>query len=471
MSKALLALLAAANTAAAVAAPDSGHAPRGSARRDVPPLKFEKYTLDNGLEVILHEDHSTPVVAVNTWYKVGSADERPGRTGFAHLFEHVMFMGSEHVPVGAFDRLLEGAGANNNGSTAQDRTNYFEWLPSNALPLALWLDADRMGWLLPTMDQKKLDVQRDVVKNERRESVDNVPYGRADETMLAALYPAGHPYSWDVIGSMADLGAATLEDVKQFFRTYYAPNNATLTIAGDFDPDSAKAWVRRYFGDIPRGPALPPRPDPAPVRLARDTVLVLEDRVQLPRFFYRWPTAKLYAPDDAPLDLLAFILAGDKTSRLYRTLVYERQVAQEVNAAQFSGRLAGHFTVDVTPKPGQALAPLARAVDDEIRRIAEQGIDEREVARARNSYEASFLDRLASVLQKADLLNSYNYLAGTPDYVRQDAARYRAVTAADVQRAARTYLRQPKVVLSVVPEGRRALALRAAGGSGVRVTK
>ena len=453
MGKALLAIVAA-------AALDS-----------VPPLKFEKYTLDNGLEVILHEDHSTPVVAVNTWYHVGSGDERPGRTGFAHLFEHVMFMGSENVPVGAFDRLLEAAGANNNGTTSPDRTSYFEWLPSNALPLALWLDADRMGRLLPTMDQKKLDLQRDVVKNERREGVDNVPYGRAEETLLAALYPAGHPYSWDVIGSMADLSAATLDDVKGFFRTYYAPNNATVTIAGDFDPDSAKAWVRRYFGGIPRGPALPPRPDPAPVRLARDTVLVLEDQVQLPRFFYRWPTVKLYAADDAALDVLAFILGGDKTSRLYRTLVYERQVAQEVHAAQLSGRLAGHFTVDVIPGEGRAPAPLARAVDDAIRRIAEQGVSAREVARARTSFETRLLDQLASVNQKADLLNAYNYLAGTPDFVRQDAARYAAVTAADVQRVARAYLRQPKVVLTVVPEGRRALALRAAGGSGVRVAK
>jgi zinc protease len=230
MSKALLALTFASLGARLAAAPVDS----------VPALRFEKYTLDNGLEVILHEDHSTPVVAVNTWYHVGSGDERPGRTGFAHLFEHVMFMGSENVPVGSFDRWLEAAGANNNGTTSTDRTSYFEWLPSNALPLALWLDADRMGRLLPTMDQKKLDLQRDVVKNERREGVDNVPYGRAEETMLAALYPAGHPYSWDVIGSMADLSAATLDDVKGFFRTYYAPNNATLTIAGDFDPDSAR---------------------------------------------------------------------------------------------------------------------------------------------------------------------------------------------------------------------------------------
>ena len=220
----------------------------------IPPLTNERYTLDNGLTVILHEDRSTPMVAVNVWYRVGSGDEQPGRTGFAHLFEHVMFMGSQNVPERAFDQWLEAAGANNNGSTTRDRTNYYEWMPSNALPLALWLEADRMGWLLPTMDQAKLDLQRDVVKNERRQSYDNVPYGRAFETILAAVFPAGHPYSWPTIGSMADLSAASLEDVKQFFRTYYAPNNATLAIAGDFNRDSVKVWVERYFGEIPRGP-------------------------------------------------------------------------------------------------------------------------------------------------------------------------------------------------------------------------
>jgi len=219
--------------------------------QEIPRLKFEKYTLPNGLEVILHEDHSTPIISVNTWFKVGSGDEKPGRTGFAHLFEHIMFMGSEHVAVGAFDKLLESAGATNNGSTTEDRTNYYENVPSNALALALWLDADRMGYLLPTMDLAKLDLQRDVVKNERRQGVDNVPYGRADEVILAALYPKNHPYSWSVIGSMADLSAASLDDVKDFFRTYYAPNNATLSIAGDFDPKEAKRLVAKYFSAIP----------------------------------------------------------------------------------------------------------------------------------------------------------------------------------------------------------------------------
>ena len=447
--------------AAATGGAQDAPAPPGA----LPRLAFEKYTLPNGLEVILHQDRSVPVVSVNTWYKVGSGDEQVGRTGFAHLFEHVMFMGSENVPVGAFDQWLEAAGANNNGSTNQDRTNYYEWMPANALPLALWLDADRMGWLLPTMDQAKLDVQRDVVKNERREGVDNQPYGRAVETLFAALFPKGHPYSWDVIGSMADLSAAALEDVKGFFRTYYAPNNATIAIAGDFDADSAKAWVARYFGDIPRGRQAVTRPQVPPVTVARDTFLVLEDQVQLPRLYYAWHSVKLFHDDDAALDVLAYSLAGDKNSRLYRSLVYEKQVAQEVNAFQFSGRVDGAFFVDVTPKPGQAPARMAQLVNDELRRVAAEGVTERELARAKNSIRTNLLDRLASVRGKADQLNFYNYFAGTPDYLQQDADRYNRVTAADVRRVAERYLGAPRVVLTVVPQGETKMMVTAAGSA------
>jgi zinc protease len=430
-----------------------------------PRISFEKYTLPNGLQVILHEDHSTPIVAVNTWYLVGSGDEQPGRTGFAHLFEHIMFMGSQNVPVGMFDQWLEAAGADNNGSTTEDRTNYYEVLPSNALELALWLDADRMGWLLPTMDLAKVDLQRDVVKNERRQSYDNVPYGRADETILAALYPSSHPYSWPVIGSMADLSAATLDDTKNFFRTYYAPNNATLAIAGDFDPAVAKQLVEKYFGSIPRGPAVNRRTSVPPVVIPSDKFLVLEDKVQLPRLFYTWPTVRLFAPDDAALDILAQVLANDKNSRLYKKLVYDLQVAQSVRAFQESSRLTGKFQVDVLPKPGQAPASIDKLVQAEIAGIINNGITERELVRAQNSYRAQFLDRIASVLGKADALNSYNYFAGTPDYVQQDAARYDRVTVADVQRVASTYLGKPKIVLTVVPEGKKELMLSAAGGA------
>jgi len=428
-----------------------------AAAQSVPPIPYEKYTLPNGLEVILAEDHSVPIVAVNTWYKVGSGDEIAGRTGFAHLFEHIMFMGSENVPVGKFDQWLEAAGANNNGSTTDDRTNYYEWMPSNALPLALWLDADRMGRLLPTMDLPKVDVQRDVVKNERRQSYDNVPYGRAYETILTALYPASHPYSHPTIGSMADLSAASLDDVKNFFRTYYAPNNATLSIVGDFERDSVKKLIQLYFGGIPRGPALPPRPQITSQPVPKDTFLVLEDKVQLPRLYYAWRGVKAFHDDDAPLDVAAYVLAGDKNSRLYKRLVYDMQVAQDVSAFNNSQRLDGSFQILVTPKPGHTPVEMAKLVNEELQKLMTEGITARELARAQNSTRAQFLDRLASDLGKADQLNYYNYFVGTPDYARQDAARYDRVTLADVKRVTALYLGKPRVTLTVVPEGKRDL--------------
>jgi zinc protease len=434
-----------------------------AAAQAIPPITHEKYTLPNGLEVILHHDTSVPLVAVNVWYKVGSGDEKPGRTGFAHLFEHIMFMGSENVPVGKFDQWLEAAGANNNGSTNTDRTNYFEWMPSNTLPLALWLEADRMGYLLPTMDQAKLDVQRDVVKNERRQSYDNVPYGRAYETIIGALFPKSHPYSWPVIGYMTDLSAAQLEDVKDFFRTYYAPNNATLTIAGDFNRDSVRTWVERYFSRIPRGPQEPPRPTVPAVSIARDTFLVLEDKVQLPRLYNAWHTVKIFHQDDGALDVLSYVLAGDKNSRLYKRLVYDLQIAQDVSANQSSGRIDGWFQIAVTPKPGQTPARMAQIVSEELNLLISEGITGRELARAQNTFRARFLDQLATVLGKADQLNLYNYYAGTPDFVREDAARYDRVTAADVQRVARTYLGKPRVVLTIVPEGKKDMMVTAGG--------
>ncbi len=434
-----------------------------AAAQSVPRLQYEKRTLPNGLEIILHEDHSTPIVVVNTWYKVGSGDEKPGRTGFAHLFEHVMFMGSQNVPVGAFDKWLEAAGANNNGSTSPDRTNYYESAPSNALPLALWLDADRMGKLLPVMDQAKLDLQRDVVKNERRQNYDNAPYGTATETIMAALYPASHPYHNTPIGSLKDLTAASLEDVKEFFRTYYAPNNATMVIAGDFNRDSVLVWMNRYFANIPRGTQMPTRPVVVPVASLRDTFLVIEDRVTLPRLYHTWPGGRIFAPDDAPLDVLADVVAGDKNSRLYKRLVFDMQVAQDVRATNVSNKLDGYFQIVVTPKPGRTPAEMAAVVQEELERIVRDGVTPRELARSLNTRRARFLDELASVLGKSEQLAMYNYFAGTPDYTQQDAMRYDRVTAADVQRVAAQYLAKPKVVLTVVPQGKRELAVM--GGS------
>jgi zinc protease len=321
-----------------------------------------------------------------------------------------------------------------------------------------------MGFLLPTMDKAKLDLQREVVKNERREGVDNAPYGKADETILAALYPAGHPYSWSVIGSMTDLDAASVEDVSQFFRTYYAPNNASIAIAGDFKPAEAKRLVELYFGGIPRGPAMPARPNVPPVVLAKDTFMVLEDRVQLPRAFYDWPTVKLFDKDDASLDVLASVLANGKNSRLYKRLVYDMQVAQNVSASQISNKLAGRFEIDVTPKPGQSLAAIDKVVQEELNKVMNEQITERELERVRNSFRSGFLNRLGSNLGKSEILNNYNYMAGNPDYVQQDAARYDAVTRADVQRVAKTYLGKPKVVLTVVPEGKKDMMLTMTAG-------
>ncbi|MBL0172943.1 MAG: insulinase family protein [Gemmatimonadaceae bacterium] len=453
-------LLATAIVLACVAVPLAAQAPQA------PRIPFEKFTLPNGLEVILHVDRSVPIVTVNGWYKVGSGDEKPGRTGFAHLFEHIMFMGSEHVPVGKFDEWLEAAGANNNGSTTNDRTNYYETGPSNALPLMLWLDADRMGWLLPTMDKPKVDLQRDVVKNERRQNTDNVPYGRAFETLLPVMFPPDHPYSWPVIGSLTDLSKASLDDVKEFFRKYYAPNNASIAIAGDFNPDSAKVWVRKYFGSIPRNTDAPVRPTVPMVRLAKDTVLVLEDRVQLPRLYYAWHGTKALSADEPAVDALSQILAGGKSSRLYRTLVYEKQIAQDVNMGNDANKLDGMILLTSTAKPGVHPRQIAAELDAAIREVADNGITERELTRVKNGVRASLLDELSSVLGKADRLNYYNYFAGTPEYIEQDLARYERLTAADVQRAARTFVAgRPKIILTVVPEGKKELAFAPGGAN------
>lgn len=459
----LLATAGLAVTAMAAIAP----APLGAQK--APSIPHEKYTLPNGLEVILHVDRSVPIVAVENFYKVGSGDEKPGRTGFAHLFEHVMFMGSQNVPVGKFDEWLEAAGASNNGSTNFDRTNYYETGPSNALPLMLWLDADRMGWLLPTMDQSKLDLQRDVVKNERRQGVDNAPYGKADETILPVLFPKGHPYSWDVIGSMDDLSAAALDDVKDFFRLYYAPDNATITIAGDFEPDSAKAWITKYFGRIPRNATPITRPTAPAITLTRDTVLVLEDRVQLPRVYYTWHGVKAFSADDAALDAVADIVAGGKSSRLYRTLVYEKQLAQDVRMSNQSQKLDGMIQLVVTAKPGVPPQELDAEITRTLTALIAEGPTERELTRIKNGMRASMLDGLSNVASKAFRLSYYNYFTGQPDFLAQDLARYEGLTAAAVQRAARTYLAgTPRVVLTIVPEGKAALALTVATLGGIK---
>src|SRR3990172_806151 len=346
-------------------------------------IPYSEYTLDNGLRVILHQDHTLPIVSVNTWYHVGSGSEKPGRTGFAHLFEHLMFEGSANVPEGKFDDWLEAAGGNNNGSTNSDRTNYWEDAPGNALELAIFLEADRMGHLLETMSPSKVDGQRDVVKNERRQSYENRPYGMADITLQENLFPPNHPYHWPTIGSMEDLSAASYEDVVGFFRTYYAPNNASVVIAGDIDTARTMELVRKWFSPIPAGPPVPPIAPPA-AYLTAEKRLVMEDRAQLPRLYMCWMTPPSFMPGDAEMDILGGVLTSGKNSRLYKRLVYDMQIAQDVGAHQSSEALESTFSIVVTAKSGHTLAEIEQVVQEEIDKLKRTPPDARELARIVN---------------------------------------------------------------------------------------
>jgi zinc protease len=416
-------------------------------------VPFETYTLPNGLTVILSPDKTTPTVAVNVWYKVGSKNEAVGRTGFAHLFEHVMFTGSGNVPYGLHDKLTEGVGGQNNGTTNNDRTTYYETVPSNYLESALWLEADRMGYLLDALDLAKLNAQRDIVKNERRQGMDNQPYGRAGEILAKATYPATHPYSWSVIGSMEDLSAASEEDVKSFFRLYYAPNNAYLSIVGDFDPPQTKAWVTRYFGDIPRGKPIT-RPRIAPVTLSAETRLVYEDRVQVPRLYVQWPTVGEQHDDRFALDVLGTILTGARTARLTKALVYDEQAAAAVQAGQSTNEDVGEFFLMITPRPGHTLTALEAATDAIIERLKKDGPTSEEIQKAIAGEELGFVSNLESNLGKAFQLADGAGYHGDAGYFRTAYQKTLSVTAEDVKRVANKYLTGGRVVLSVVPVGK-----------------
>lgn len=435
---------------AAVQRPPSGGSSAGS---DTIRIPFESYTLPNGLTVILSADHTTPTVAVNVWYHVGSKNEMPGRTGFAHLFEHIMFTGSGHVPYGLHDKLTEGVGGGNNGTTSNDRTTYFETVPSNYLESALWLESDRMGFLLDKLDIAKLNAQRDIVKNERRQSYENQPYGLVSEILSHATYPASHPYSWSVIGSMADLSAASEEDVKNFFRLYYAPNNAFLAVVGDFDPAQARAWVAKYFGDISRGKPVT-RPSAPPVTLASGQRLVYEDRVQVPRLYIEWPTVGVKNDDQYALDVLGSILTGPRTARLTKALVYDQQAAASVSAYQSSNEDVGEFFLMVIPRPNHSLTDLEASADAIIEKLKKEGPTEDEIRRAAAGDELAFLRGLESNLGKAMTLCDGAGFHGDPGYFRTEYQKSQAVTAADVKRVANKYLTDGRVVLSVVPLGK-----------------
>ena len=445
--------------AIALGAPAHGQAtaPRVETTRGPVTLTYETYRLPNGLNVILSRDADVPVVAVNLWYHVGSADEAPGRTGLAHLFEHMMFQGSKHIREDQHSRIVEEAGGAPNGSTNADRTNYYQAVPSNFLETVLWLESDRMGLLLPAITQAKLDNQRDVVKNERRQRIDNRPYGRASEIFLEAFYPEGHPYRHDVMGSMEDLNAASMEDVQSFFRRYYAPNNASLAIVGDFDPAEARRLVERYFGPIPAGPPIQ-RPAPAPVVITAPRYRLLEDRVQFPRLTLAWHTPARFEEGDAALEVLASVLSDGKNSRLHRRLIYEEQLAQWAPADQTGMSLAGQFGITVQANAAVDLDRIEEIVDEELARIRSEPPTQREVQRAVNNIEAAFVRGMQSNLSVAERLNAYFTYTGSPGYLDENLERYRAVTPQAVQEAARRWLGEGRVVVSVVPEGSPELA-------------
>jgi zinc protease len=420
---------------------------------DIIKLPFETYTLPNGLTVILSPDRTTPTVAVNISYKVGSKNEVVGRTGFAHLFEHVMFTGSGNVPYGLHDKLTEGVGGSNNGGTDNDRTTYYETVPSNYLESALWLEADRMGYLLDALDLAKLNAQRDIVKNERRERVDNQPYGRAFEILARATYPPSHPYSWSVIGSMEDLSAASEEDVKNFFRLYYAPNNAYLSIVGDFDTAQTKAWVAKYFGDIGRGKPIT-RPNAGPVTLSAEKRLVQEDRVEVPRLYIQWPTVGARDDDRFALDVLGTILSGARTARITKALVYDEQAASSVQSGQSTSEDVGQFILMITPRPGHTLTSLEAASSAIIDRLKKEGPTAEEIQKAVAGEELGFVSNLESNLGKASQLADDASYHGDAGYFRTAYKKTLSVTAEDVKRVANKYLTNGRVVLSIVPEGK-----------------
>jgi predicted Zn-dependent peptidase len=427
------------------------------ARADDVAIPFTMSKLKSGMTVILHEDHALPVVTVNLAYKVGSRFEGPRRTGFAHLFEHLMFMGTRRAPTKAFDEWMEGAGGWNNADTSEDHTEFFDVGPPTSLPLLLWLEADRLRDLGPLMTQDKLNAQREVVRNERRQTSENQPYGKVELVLPELLFPEGHPYHHPVIGSHEDLEAATVPDVKAFFAEWYDPANASLVVAGDFDPKEASATIEKYFGGIPSHGA-PPDPwdaTKAPAGTTLHTLVrqTLTDKVELPKVVMAWQSPKHFAPGDAELDLVASVLASGKASRLYKSLVYDKKLAQSVEAEQSSGDIASRFVVSAIARPGIALDKLEAAIDAELAAISSKAVTDEELLRAKNGISTGFVARLQSVKARASLLNAYELDVGDPGFAQKDLDRYTRATREGLLSVAATVLDlKARVVLRVVPE-------------------
>ena len=414
-------------------------------------LNYKKQIFDNGLEVVLLKDNSIPLVSVNLWYKVSSANESPGKTGFAHLFEHMMFQGSENVSKEKHFKYIQEAGGTLNGSTSLDRTNYYETLPSNSLELALWLESDRMGFLLPALTEEKLRNQKDVVMNERRQRYDNQPYGLAWEALFSNLFTNDHPYHWPTIGWMEDIEKFELNDVINFFRTYYTPNNSSLVIAGDIEYDKTLKLVDKYFGTIPQGNPVPPIIAPEQ-NLLENKLITLEDDVQLSRIYLAWHSDKLYGKNDASVDLLSEMLSGTKNSRLYKSLVFDKQIAQDISAFQYSAKQTGIFIIIATAKPGHSLDELKDSIIEELNNISINGIKDTELIRSINSVKSDYIYSLQKQSNLADQINNYNCNLAEPNSFIFDIERYENETRESVGNASKKYLDKPFLELRIVPK-------------------
>ena len=413
-------------------------------------IKYEKFVLENGMEVVLYPNHSFPTVAVNIWYKVGSANEKPNKTGFAHLFEHMMFQGSQNVDKEMHFKFIQEAGGSLNGSTSMDRTNYYETLPSDSLELALWLESDRMGYLLPALTQEKLDNQKDVVMNERRQNYDNQPYGLAWEILFSNLFPDDHPYHWPTIGWMKDIKEFKMNDVREFFMNFYSPHNASLVVGGSFDKYEAIKLVNKYFNSIKNGKKVEII-ETKDINLLESKKIVHEDNVQLTRLYFAWHSDKGYGKDDAALDILADLLAGTKNGRLQKKLVHDLQVAQDVSAFQYSAKYNGVFFIIISVNSGVVVDDIRASIFDSIKEIINEGITKKELQRAKNGYKSSFIYSLQNLDNMADQINNYNCSLGEPNSFLFDLNRYQKLSFENIAKVAKKYLTKNYVELSIIP--------------------
>ena len=432
-------------------------------------LNYEKYVMPNGLQVILHTDHSDPMISYAIMYHVGSSRETPGKTGFAHLFEHLLFGGSENVPTGTFDKIIEGAGGSNNGFTSRDVTTYFEMFPKNALEKILWLESDRMGFFINTVSSRLLAIQQNVVQNEKRQGEDNSPYGFTEYVIDKNLYPSDHPYNWEVIGEMEDLRNATIDDVKKYYDKFYGPNNATMVLAGDFNPDSVKLLLNKYFGEIKSHGDVTPR-SAMPVSLEQTKKLYHEDNfANVPEITMVWPIPEQYTKDSYALDFLAKILADGKKAPFYKVLVKEKQLTSNVSAYANSEELSGEFTIRVRANESKSLKEIESAVAESFARFEKDGFSEKDVERIKATSEKNYYDGLNGVLNKSLRLAFYNTYLNDPGYITKDIENIKAVTLDDIKMVYNKYIKgKPRIITSFVPKGQPALMAENSVPAGIK---